>query len=211
MQSVNEPFIVVVGVDYSDTSALALERALELASTLPHTELHAVNVVHPLTQADAFMYFSSSLPTLSIGQAEADLKSYVGERIAAFHAEHGSKVRDPERVRCHLRLAAPAHEIAQLASDLEADLIVVGTHGRRGLKRVLVGSVAEGVARLAPCPVLVVRPKQVVEMERILPPCPDCVKVRQATQGAENWCEAHRAYHGQRRHEAPAASELPRS
>jgi nucleotide-binding universal stress UspA family protein len=63
---------------------------------------------------------------------------------------------------CHIRLDAASEEISQLAADLEADLVVVGTHGRRGLGRFLLGSVAEGVVRAAPCPVFVVRPKRVV-------------------------------------------------
>ncbi len=205
MQPSQEPFVALVGVDYSEFGALALEQALELTSERAHSELHVVNVVHPLTQADALVYFSSSLPTLSIAQAEAELKNYVDAQVGAFRAKHGSTLRAPGRVRCHLRLENPAHEIAQLAADVEADIVVVGTHGRRGLKRVLIGSVAEGVARLAPCPVLVVRSKQLVEVPRIFDPCPECLKTRQATQGAENWCEAHRAYQGQRRREASVA------
>jgi nucleotide-binding universal stress UspA family protein len=51
----------------------------------------------------------------------------------------------------------PAHEIATCARDQGASLIVISTHGRTGLRHVLVGSVAENVVRYAPCPVLVVR------------------------------------------------------
>jgi nucleotide-binding universal stress UspA family protein len=47
--------------------------------------------------------------------------------------------------------------IAQLARDWNADLLVVGTHGRRGVSRLLLGSVAEGMVRVAPCPLLLVR------------------------------------------------------
>ena len=58
-------------------------------------------------------------------------------------------------------LDTPAFEIAQLATDLEADLVIVGTHGRRALSRLVLGSVAEVAVRLAPCPVLVMRPKAI--------------------------------------------------
>jgi nucleotide-binding universal stress UspA family protein len=51
----------------------------------------------------------------------------------------------------------PAEEIVQLARDQNADMIVMGTHGRRGLGRLLMGSVAEQVVRLAPCPVVTVK------------------------------------------------------
>ena len=51
---------------------------------------------------------------------------------------------------------SPAYELVSAAQDANADLIVVGTHGRRGVSRALLGSVAEKVVRLAPCPVLTV-------------------------------------------------------
>jgi nucleotide-binding universal stress UspA family protein len=57
----------------------------------------------------------------------------------------------------HLRLGAAADEIVRLAQELDAGLIVIGTHGRTGLRRVLMGSVAEAVMRRATCPVLTIR------------------------------------------------------
>jgi universal stress protein A len=56
-----------------------------------------------------------------------------------------------------LRTGPPVTEITTVANEIEADLIVISTHGRTGLKHVLLGSVAEAVVRRAPCPVLVVR------------------------------------------------------
>ncbi len=93
----------------------------------------------------------------------------------------------------------PAYQIAQLAADVEADLVVVGTHGRRGVSRFLLGSVAEMTTRLAPCPVLVVRSKAIpVPVPSIEPPCPRCLETRRATDGQEFWCEQHRERHGRR-------------
>ncbi len=57
----------------------------------------------------------------------------------------------------HLAMGVPAEEIVSLAGELKADLIVIGTHGRTGLKRVLMGSVAEAVMRRAGCPVLTLK------------------------------------------------------
>jgi nucleotide-binding universal stress UspA family protein len=54
----------------------------------------------------------------------------------------------------------PRAMIEGVATKLDADLIVMGTHGRRGVRRFLLGSVAEIVARTAPCPVLLVRAKE---------------------------------------------------
>jgi len=60
-------------------------------------------------------------------------------------------------VRVVLRTGVPHEEILALAADEKADLVVIGTHGRGGINRALLGSVADRVVRLAPCPVLTVR------------------------------------------------------
>jgi nucleotide-binding universal stress UspA family protein len=59
--------------------------------------------------------------------------------------------------RATLRTGVPYQEVVALATDERADLIVIGTHGRGGIDRALLGSVADRVVRLAPCPVLTVR------------------------------------------------------
>ena len=58
---------------------------------------------------------------------------------------------------CATRIGLPAEEIVQYADEHAIDLIVMGTHGREGVMRVVLGSVAESVVRRAPCPVLTVR------------------------------------------------------
>jgi nucleotide-binding universal stress UspA family protein len=69
-----------------------------------------------------------------------------------------SRVADaPEWV---LRAGTPHEQIVGAAQDEKADVIVIGTHGRTGVNRMLLGSVAERVVRLAPCPVLTVRPPE---------------------------------------------------
>lgn len=201
MPNSEKPYLIVVGVDYSEASNLALEQAYELAAARPNAELHIVNVVHLYgnqapTDAPSTVGFSA----VSMADANAQLGAYVQQRQQAYATSNdganGSRV---PRVVCHLRLEAPAEEIAQLAADLEADLVVVGTHGRRGISRLLLGSVAEAVVRLSPCPVFVVRPKALpAEGPKIEPPCPRCVEARAASLGKEFWCEQHRARHGQR-------------
>ena len=59
-----------------------------------------------------------------------------------------------------LQVGAPGAEIVKAAREWPADLIVIGSHGRSGMQRALLGSVAEAVMRHAPCPVLVVRAKE---------------------------------------------------
>ncbi|HEX2673392.1 MAG TPA: universal stress protein [Polyangiaceae bacterium] len=204
--------VIVVGIDYSPASDLALERAFELAAARPPAEVHVVSVVN-LYGAQAVVGGAAEpvgFNSVTLAEATSALEGYVEKRRASFRG-----TLDSVTVRCHLRLDAPATEVAQMAADLEADLVVVGTHGRRGIARLLLGSVAEAVVRLAPCPVLVVRPKALPEQPpRIEPPCPQCVETRRASAGAEFWCEQHRERHGQRhtysqRDRAGAETEMP--
>jgi len=135
----------------------------------------------------------------SVKEAGEQLRTYAEARLAAFRAAHPEAKLGPENIRAHQRLEVPSEEIAQLAADVEADLVVVGTHGRRGLTRMMLGSVAEATVRLAPCPVLVVRPKALpASVPAIQPPCPLCIEARRASGGKEYWCEQHSQHHGQR-------------
>jgi nucleotide-binding universal stress UspA family protein len=202
MSNTEQPYVIVVGVDYSEASDLALERAFELAGAQAKAEVHVVNVVQ-LYGSQALIDYPtdpSGFANVSLADATARVGRYAEDRWQAFVAKRGEAgVSRFARVVSHLRLEAPAQEIAQIAADLEADLVVVGTHGRRGISRWLLGSVAEAVVRLAPCPVFVVRPKAVPEQApAIEPPCPRCVEARRASAGAEYWCEEHRTRHGQR-------------
>jgi universal stress protein A len=67
------------------------------------------------------------------------------------------QVRSQVKAVTQVCVGNPARAIVQTARDLPADLIVIATHGRTGLKHVLLGSVAEHVVQRAPCPVLIVR------------------------------------------------------
>lgn len=85
---------------------------------------------------------------------EAPPDTEIGETLeqwAAKARQRGLKARTV------VRTGTPHQEIVALATDERADLVVIGTHGRGGLNRALLGSVADRVVRLAPCPVLTVR------------------------------------------------------
>ncbi len=199
-----KPYVILAGVDYSTAGDLALERALELATEKRSAQVHVVNVL-PVYQAGAAIdsegtrgAWAGTLP--SVNEAAEQLRGYTQQKITAFREAHQDlDLAFLETVVVHQRLDVPSEEIARLASELDADLIVVGTHGRRGLSRLLLGSVAEGIVRLGPCPVLVVRPKAPPEPSpAIEPACPRCLEVRRATNGAELWCDQHREHHGPR-------------
>jgi nucleotide-binding universal stress UspA family protein len=204
-----KPYVILAGVDYSTAGDLALERALELATEKRSATVHVINVL-PVYQAGAAIdsegtrgAWAGTLP--SVNDAAEQLRLYTQRRIDAFRAAHQDfDLAFLDTVTAHQRVDVPSEEIARLASEIDADLIVVGTHGRRGLSRLLLGSVAEGIVRLGPCPVLVVRPKasgpqvQDAEVPAIEPACPRCLEVRRETHGAELWCEQHREHHGPR-------------
>lgn len=193
------PYTIVVGVDFSKTGDMALERAFELANREPGADPHAVYVASsygPMLRLE----LADDVRTVSIEEASDYLREYVEQKLDEFQ-QHAPTTF--ERIVTHIRVGAPADEVAQLAADLDADMVVVGTHGRRGVRRVLLGSVAEGVMRLAHCPVFVVRPKDHYGVElatapQIEPPCPRCVEERKRTNGKELWCAQHRERHGRR-------------
>lgn len=102
------------------------------------------------------------------------------------------------RVIGHLRVGAAAPAILQVAVDIQADVIVVGTHHRSGLERFFLGSVAEHVVRDAHCPVMVVTTKNYAGLRRsrrLEPACPECVKVRRETANQTYWCATHARPH----------------
>jgi nucleotide-binding universal stress UspA family protein len=196
MTTTKKPQVIVVGIDFSPIGDLALQTAFEKASELEGSEVHVVYVARAYGSA-VHIDGQNELLTVSIEEASQRLKAHVEARLAYFMGSHQGKPAFTRAVT-HVRLDAPAEEIAQLASDLDAELIVVGTHGRRGLRRLVLGSVAEATVRLAPCAVLIVRPRGESTVPAIEPPCPECVRARAESKGEVLWCATHSERHGRR-------------
>jgi nucleotide-binding universal stress UspA family protein len=138
---------IVVPTDFSDCSDRALTYGRELAKAFG-ASLHLLHVVHdPYSQPWAAEAFPTPLGDLLEqwqGQARARLANLVPEP-------------DRETTRLAVVVGSPFFEIVRYAKEQQIDLIVIGTHGRTGLARVLLGSVAQRVIGTAPCPVLAVR------------------------------------------------------
>lgn len=182
-------YVIVVGIDYTAASERALDEALTLATTKRRVRLHIVNVRPPFGGENET---PATLPPWQLWATE--LREYVARKVVAFQATAGATPL--HQLYTHQRMNDAAHEIAQLAADVEADLVVVGSHDWNGTSRSTFGSVAEAVTRLAPCPVLVVRRKLVPQsMPVIQPPCAACLAARTGSNGAELWCEQHRREH----------------
>ncbi|MBK8253239.1 MAG: universal stress protein [Polyangiaceae bacterium] len=192
-QPLRRPFCVVAAIDMSEASSRVLRRAMLIANATPGSDVHVALVVDPpavglAPEAVLTVETSSdSLPQLTDfvnGEAKA-----LAERIGTLQIG---------KITAHLLTGAPAREIVWLAAHVEADLIVLGTHGRTGVRRALLGSVAERVVRTAGCPVFVDRSKKhdpAAHAPEVEPMCPACAERRQATGGKELWCAHHQEHH----------------
>jgi nucleotide-binding universal stress UspA family protein len=175
-------FSILAAVDYSDTSSLVVQEAVDLARQKHAAQLHFLHVNHA--------------PPSDAGQEarHAELLEWLGARLEG----DGALPRDL-RIVGHEQSGDAAPLIVEMAGDLSADMVVVGTHGRKGLERLLLGSVAAAVVQHCGCPVLVVRKKlhdhPAVQIE---PPCPVCVETRAESGGKVFWCEQHGVKHGRR-------------
>ena len=140
---------ILVPVDLSGTSEHALTYAGEFAEKLG-AELTVLYVVPEPSAVLPDMMMPVPVTTADTDDLVAAGHQSLAELLAA-------KNIDRRNVTLDVRVGDAAEEIEAAAAELKADLIVVGTHGRSGLKHLLLGSVAEHVVRHAPCPVLTVR------------------------------------------------------
>ena len=139
---------ILVPVDFSDHSALALQTAAALSRS-HEAALTLVYVYEPMAVAvpEGYLLFSET----QLNQMFDEFHRALAQQKQAAEAAGGL------RVETQLLHGFAAGEIATFAEQGGFDLIVMGTHGRRGLSHVFLGSVAERVVRMAPCPVLTVR------------------------------------------------------
>ena len=189
MGETNRPYRILVGIDFSEGSGRALEAALDLAENALLPELHVLSVVEKREGAAQGPKHHIEVQETADGVRES-LNTELRTRLEP-RRERGTL---PARTVVHVRVGHPAEQIVNLAVEIEADLIVVGTHGRRGWRRLLLGSVSEKVTHLAPCPVLVVRPLDFgapLGYPRVEPPCPECLAARADSGGARWWCADH--------------------
>jgi len=141
----------LVPVDFSEHANQALDYAISLAGKLDArlTLLHVLQSL-PLGAVDMGVTIYTYIQ---------DLEAEIMNSMNAYLERVTTAGLEGEIAVVH---GVPFHEIIETAKTQQADLIIMGTHGRTGLQHVLLGSVAEKVVRLAPCPVLVVRQPAVV-------------------------------------------------
>jgi nucleotide-binding universal stress UspA family protein len=156
---------ILYPTDFSKCASHALPHTLHLARQYS-AEIHLLHalVLHEADPGNA----AHRLPNME--ELYQILEEHAREQMQAAVEEHGGlKIQQAQ-----LRGISAAATILEYAAENEIDLVVMGTHGRRGLRRLLLGSVAEEVVRLAPCPVLTVPERQdgraVDAVERIVVP-----------------------------------------
>jgi nucleotide-binding universal stress UspA family protein len=167
-------YVIVAAFDHSTEAARVALTAASVATATPGAEIHLVHVI----------------PNERKGALEK-------------HAPHVEEIARLARagfrgpIVGHLSAGTAWRAIVQTASNVDADLVIVGTHGREGIERVTMGSVAEKVVQHARCPVLLVREKDhLLNREpQIEPPCPDCVNAQQLSHGKTLFCAQHTTHH----------------
>lgn len=137
---------ILAPTDFSENAKTGLDYARGLANVFG-SEITLIHVTEP-----RFSYAGYGLSPEVVRDIERETQEAIEEQIEKAKADLGE-------VRCsHLvREGAPFHEIVEAAREIDADLIVMATHGHTGIKHLLLGSTAEKVVRYAPCPVLTVR------------------------------------------------------
>jgi nucleotide-binding universal stress UspA family protein len=154
------PTRILLATDGSEGAELAASRAVDLARRTD-SELHLVHV----GIAPAFLMSDPG----TVGYDRMLLEEIEDEaRELLRKLSWRVKVAGGDVAGSHLRMGEVDLEIVGLAEKLEADLIVMGCRGRRGIRRAVGGSVSDAVIRHAPCPVLVARSHEGVEGPAIL-------------------------------------------
>jgi len=139
---------ILVPIDFHQGSTASLAHAVELASKLG-AELTVLHVWQ--MPVYGFPVVGTSIPVAELGRTvEASAKQALDEMVAA-HEGQGVTIRPV------LRVGTPWEQILEVAKEIGADLIVMATHGRKGVPRALLGSVAEKVIRMSSVPVLTFR------------------------------------------------------
>jgi len=151
---------IVVGVDFDEPGEHALLSGFQMAHDIEDAELHLVHVL----KVSGELHDAKKIDKLSedIDAAHEQLEAYALKALGAKDKAsdgHGSTVS-------HIRLGDPVKAIHQVAVDIDADFIVVGTHARRGVEKLLLGSVAEELIKVAHLPVIVAHPKDFAGIKR---------------------------------------------
>ncbi len=139
---------ILFPTDFLEGSSDALPYAIDLAKRYG-AKLYIVHVIQDVTQATGWY-----VPHVSVDELYKDMEESARKELDRIFAEELRGFKDYENL---IIRGTPAHEILDFCEKNDINLIVMGTHGRKGLDRLIFGSTAEKVVKNARCPVLTVR------------------------------------------------------
>jgi nucleotide-binding universal stress UspA family protein len=145
---------VICPIDFSDNSKLIAESAAYIAGTFK-AAIHLVFVVQNFEDYSGFFVPQMSMPNL-----EQELFTGAEERMVLFCEEHADafKKTGVSEVVHKVFVGDVGEQIVQYAAEIQGDLIIMGTHGYKGLEKIMFGSIAAKVVRSARCPVMTINP-----------------------------------------------------
>jgi universal stress protein A len=144
-----KPFTkILTAIDFSENSEFAFDYALTLATQF-NAELTIIHVINEPVDLRGFY-----VPHISFEQLEKEIEEGAAKMMEAFCT---ARLGGFSNYKTSIVTGIPNDEITAAAARIDASLIILGTHGRTGLDRILFGSTAERVVRSASCPVLTVR------------------------------------------------------
>ncbi len=139
---------ILFPTDFSEGSAQALKYAVDFAQKYG-AKLYVVHVIYDVAKASGWY-----VPHVSMDAIYKDIQEGAKKELDNFGVKELAGIKNIERV---VETGVPYQEIMNFATKNKVDLIIIGTHGRTGIDRILFGSTAAQVVRNAPCPVLTVR------------------------------------------------------
>jgi len=139
---------ILFTTDFSEGTSHALSYALDIANKYG-AKLHIFHVVY-----NSFIYPGLHIPHGSFDIVKKEMEEAANKALRKICASAGESCKDIESSVAH---GVPYEEILKYAKEHNFDMIIIGTHGRKGLDRALLGSTAERVVRNSHCPVFVVR------------------------------------------------------
>jgi nucleotide-binding universal stress UspA family protein len=139
---------ILFPTDFSEGSVQALPYAVEFAKKYS-AKLYILHVIYDMAKGSGLY-----VPHVSMDQLYREIQDGAKKELDNFGVEALSGMKNVERM---VITGVPHHEIVEFANKNKIDIVVIGTHGRTGIDRLLFGSTAAQVVRNAPCPVLTVR------------------------------------------------------
>jgi nucleotide-binding universal stress UspA family protein len=139
---------ILFPTDFSEGSAEALKYAVEFANRYG-AKLYVLHVIYDVAKASGWY-----VPHVSMDAIYKDIQEGAKKELDNFGVNELGGLKNIERI---VQTGVPYQEIMNCAVKNKIDMIIIGTHGRTGIDRILFGSTAAQVVRNAPCPVLTVR------------------------------------------------------